>query len=154
MPTPRKSRKARQDRLITQINFVPFTDVLLVLLVIFMMAASFLGPESGLDLRLPSSVSAQTRDEPLGGVVVSILADGSYWLDDREIAEPELVRGLASRAAAKRTRLVVVRADRSVAYERVARTIDAAKLAGLSDLALATELDLGPESGRSPVEAR
>ena len=132
--------------MITQINFVPFTDVLLVLLVIFMMAATFLGPESGLDLRLPQAASAQPRDEPLGGIVVTILADGRVFVDDQQVNPADLVRQLAARATERKTRLAVVRADRTVTYERVALAIDAAKLAGLNDLALATELDLGDET--------
>lgn len=146
--------------MITQINFVPFTDVLLVLLVIFMMAATFMGPESGLDLRLPAAASSEARDQPLGGVTVNILANGTLYVDDRITPEVELVRRLAERATTKHTRLVVIRADKTVAYERVAHTIDAAKLAGLNDLALATELDLGSTSTQAqpvtstPAEGR
>ncbi|MBI3945474.1 MAG: biopolymer transporter ExbD [Armatimonadetes bacterium] len=147
----RPIRSARRKRLITEINFVPFIDIVLVLLVIFMMTASFLGTqEAGLDLRLPPAVSAQARDEPLDGIVVSILSDGRVYVDDREIAGPDLVRQLASRAASRRTQLAIIRADRAVPYERVAYAIDAAKLAGLSDLALATELDPGSRP-RGPV---
>ncbi|NLC55762.1 MAG: biopolymer transporter ExbD [Armatimonadetes bacterium] len=153
MRAARRNRHARRDQLITQINFIPFTDVLLVLLVIFMMAAHFLGTEAGLDLRLPAVASAQTREQPLEGVVVTILADGRLYIDEKQTEEADLVRDLAQTATRKHTRLVIVRADRAVAYERVARTIDAAKLAGLNDLALATELDLGQRPEHAPVEA-
>lgn len=146
-------RQTRRDRLITQINFVPFTDIVLVLLIIFMMAAHFLGTEAGLDLRLPATASAQPRNEPLDGVVVTILSDGRLYVGDKETEEAGLVHALEEAAARTRHRLVIVRADRAVAYERVARAIDAAKLAGLNDLALATELELGDAPRHAPTEA-
>lgn len=129
--------------MITQINIVPFTDVVLVLLIIFMVTAKFLGPDSSLDLRLPATAAAQPRNEPLSGIVVTILANGSTYVDQQAVADKDLVRSLAGRASEKRTRLVIVRADRAVPYERVAHAIDSAKLAGCNDLALATELNLG-----------
>lgn len=131
--------------MITQINFVPFTDVVLVLLVIFMMTASFMGTEGGLDMRLPRMASAEARDQQPDGVVVTILRSGRVYVDDEATEPGDLVRQLASTAEAKRTRLAIIRADRLVPYERVAHAIDAAKLAGLNDLALATELDLAGE---------
>ncbi|MDH7567964.1 MAG: biopolymer transporter ExbD [Armatimonadota bacterium] len=135
-------RGRRRSKLITDINFVPFTDVLLVLLVIFMMTARLLGTDAGLDVRLPRAAAASTYPEPPNGVVVTIQRDGRFFVDDQPVAQPDLVRALTRAAADKQTRLVVVRADRAVTYDRIAFTIDSAKLAGLNDLALATELQL------------
>ncbi|HHX42212.1 MAG TPA: biopolymer transporter ExbD [Armatimonadetes bacterium] len=129
--------------MITQINFVPFTDVLLVLLVIFMMTATILGNEGGLEMRLPRVASAEAQGEQPEGVVVTIVRSGRVYIDDEATASGDLVHRLASAANDRRTRVVIIRADRLVPYERVAHAIEAAKLAGLSDLALATELDLG-----------
>jgi len=139
--------------MITQINFVPFTDVLLVLLVIFMMTASFLGSEGGLEMRLPRMASAEARDEQPQGVVVTILRDGRAYVDEKPVEREALVRSLSAAAEGKRTRLAIIRADRFVPYERVAHAIDAAKLAGLNDLALATELSLDGEQPAVPAQA-
>ncbi len=129
--------------MITQINFVPFTDVLLVLLVIFMMTATILGNEGGLEMRLPRVASAEAQGEQPEGVVVTIVRSGRVYIDDEATASGDLVHRLASAANDRRTRVGIIRADRLVPYERVAHAIEEAKLAGLSDLALATELDLG-----------
>lgn len=151
----RETYRGRRPRLITEINFVPFTDVVLVLLIIFMMTASFLGTqESTLDLHLPQAASAQARDEPLEGVVVSILSDGRVYVDDQEVPASDLARHLAEHATTRRTRTAILRADRAVPYERVAYAIDAAKIAGLRDLALATGRDVGVQPPSAPEERR
>ena len=114
-----------------------------MLLVIFMMTATILGNEGGLEMRLPRVASAEAQGEQPEGVVVTIVRSGRVYIDDEATASGDLVHRLASAANDRRTRVVIIRADRLVPYERVAHAIEAAKLAGLSDLALATELDLG-----------
>ena len=86
--TPRR-RHARRDRMITQINFVPFTDVLLVLLVIFMMTATILGNEGGLEMRLPRVASAEAQGEQPEGGCHHRAAGAS--IDDEATASGDLV---------------------------------------------------------------
>lgn len=116
----------RQRRLMNQINVVPYIDVMLVLLVIFMVTAPLIQTGS---VDVPSvGKSTQSPGEPLE---VIIKADGSLALHDRAgngkegaVSRSEL--GAAIKAAQERNpqKAVMIAADKSVRYEEVMRVMD------------------------------
>ena len=118
---PRRTRKA-----VNQINVVPYIDVMLVLLVIFMVTAPFINPTQ---VELPSV--GKTSAAPAAPLEVMVRGDGTLLLRDRassEIGESVTEAGLA---AAVRARLkaqpeqpMVISADKSVRYETVMRVMD------------------------------
>jgi biopolymer transport protein TolR len=107
-----------------QINVVPYIDVMLVLLVIFMVTAPFINPSQ---VELPSV--ARSSQAPLAPLEVMIRADGSLLLRDRAgEGEGERIAESALASAVRRLRKadqpVVISADKSVRYESVMRVMD------------------------------
>lgn len=128
-----------RERVMSEINITPLTDVMLVLLVIFMVTAPLIMTDS-FKIKLPKAVSP---DAGAGkGMVVSVSEKGRLSIDGREIkAEdllPELEKGF--RGGAGRT--VVVRADGNARHSAVVNVLDTAKLAGAVKLSIATEKDV------------
>ena len=130
---PRRPRKAMHN-----INVVPYIDVMLVLLVIFMITAPFINPSQ---VELPSvSKSAAAPTTPLE---VMIKVDGSLLLRDRggnEEGTPVPAAGLAqavrARHQARPDQPVVISADKDVRYEMVMRVMDALQGLGIARVGL------------------
>jgi len=129
----RRTRKA-----VNQINVVPYIDVMLVLLVIFMVTAPFINPSQ---VELPSI--GKSAEAPTAPLEVVIRLDGSLLLRDRgNNEEGEMVTevGLAAsiRARQKTTpqQPVVISADKSVRYESVMRVMDTLQTLGVARVGL------------------
>ena len=130
---PRRPRKA-----VNQINVVPYIDVMLVLLVIFMVTAPFINPSQ---VELPSIGKSATA--PVAPLEVVIRLDGSLLLRDRGINEEgEMVTevGLAAAIRARQNTTpqqpVVISADKSVRYESVMRVMDTLQTLGVARVGL------------------
>lgn len=132
----RSSRK-----LMNEINVVPYIDVMLVLLVIFMTTAPMM--TQGLKVELPdaSSSAVQPKDEP---VTVTVKASGSYYLDIG--AEPEkstsleaITQRIGLIKKQKPNTLFLIEGDTNVDYGRVVKLMAALQAAGVDKLALITE---------------
>lgn len=121
-----------------QINVVPYIDVMLVLLVIFMVTAPFINPSQ---VELPSV--AKSSQAPVTPLEVSIRADGSLQVRDRAEAGDGLRINEAALAATVRRlqkgqteRPVVISADKSVRYESVMRVMDTLQRLGVARVGL------------------
>ena len=111
-------------RLMNQINVVPYIDVMLVLLVIFMITAPLINPGQ---IELPAV--GKTSDPPVLPMEVSIRTDGSLWLRDRarSMQEQRVSRNqllAAIRQKQNREQAVVISADKDVRYESVLEVMD------------------------------
>jgi biopolymer transport protein TolR len=120
------SRRRRSRRMMSQINVVPYIDVMLVLLVIFMVTAPLTNPGQ---IELPSVGQALTT--PVAPVEVTIRADRSLSVRDprrngaeREVSRDELVEVLRALQQSAPDRPVVIAADRAVRYEAVLEVMD------------------------------
>ncbi|MBM3344765.1 MAG: protein TolR [Betaproteobacteria bacterium] len=118
--------KRTHHRLMNQINVVPYIDVMLVLLVIFMVTAPLVNPGQ---VELPSIGKASAP--PVQPLEVSIRSDKSLWLRDRALGAQEqrvsrndLVKALRAKQAAKPDQAVVIAADKDVRYEAVLEVMD------------------------------
>lgn len=116
----------RPRRLMNQINVVPFIDVMLVLLIVFMVAAPLINPGQ---IELPRV--GQNLKPPVAPLEVIIHVDGRLELVDRardnrvrSIGRPDLVAALRERQAANPEQAVVIAADRNVRYEKVLEVMD------------------------------
>ena len=120
-------------RTISAINVTPLVDVVLVLLVILMVASTYIVAQT-LKVTLPKSKSTDgTADKPQ---TVAILKDGSLRWNDQPVSEPELTRDLATAVKADAEVNVVVSADESVKHGRVVHVIDLAKQQGVTKFAI------------------
>jgi biopolymer transport protein TolR len=113
-------------RLMNQINVVPYIDVMLVLLVIFMVTAPLMNPGQ---VELPSvGKSAQPPVAPLEVIIRAdktlLLRDRERGGDERKVSRDELVRLLRDRQAKNSEQPVVISADKSVRYEVVMDVMD------------------------------
>jgi biopolymer transport protein TolR len=135
-------RKGGKRRLAAEINVVPYIDVMLVLLVIFMVTAPLL--QQGVKVDLPNTNSKpldQTDDEPL---VISIKKDGSYYINLGENQEQSVdlatVKDKVSKVrSAKPNTPVLVWGDKDVPYGSIVELMSELQGAGVPDVGLVTE---------------
>jgi biopolymer transport protein TolR len=134
----RRRRRGRRAGVINEINMTPFIDVMLVLLIIFMVAAPLM--TVGVPLDLP-----QTQAAPLNvdakPVTLSIRANGQVFLADAELADAEIAGKLAGVAEQGFDERIFVRGDKRVDYGRVAQVMSIVTAAGYKRVALVTEPD-------------
>ena len=137
-PGSRRRRRSRRGGVINEINMTPFIDVMLVLLIIFMVAAPLM--TVGVPLDLP-----QTRAAPLNvdakPITLSIRATGQVFLADVELADDQIVGKLAAAAPQGVEERIFVRGDKKVDYGRVAQVMSIVTGAGYKKVALVTEPD-------------
>ncbi|MBK8183056.1 MAG: protein TolR [Candidatus Competibacteraceae bacterium] len=140
------ARRSSHSRLKAEINIVPYIDVMLVLLVIFMVTAPLLN--QGVEVDLPKAPAEQIdiKDQPTEVVVLSVQRDGSCHLNvGSEKAQPVSCQNLEPRLADIRERLgrkpqppVLVRADRELKYDGVIKAMAVLREAGANKVGLST----------------
>ncbi len=123
----------------SDINITPLTDVLLVLLIIFLCTATSAN-ENAFNMNLPMGSAAATVNVATDVVVVSMDKNGRIYLQEETspVADPdnELVQRLKMYQQKKGTEEVAIRADGSVEYGQVVKVMDASKQAGLGKIRL------------------
>jgi TolR protein len=127
---------------LAEINVTPMVDVMLVLLVIFMVAAPLL--TVGVPINLPKSSAAQTT-APQEPIIVSINAAGDTYVGDNQVEAADLQAQLASLAAADPTRIVYVRGDRTIEYGRLMDLLTLVNAAGFAKVSLLAEASAKPQ---------
>jgi biopolymer transport protein TolR len=134
----RRRRRGRRGGAINEINMTPFIDVMLVLLIIFMVAAPMM--TAGVPIDLP-----QTKAAPLNSdstpVTLSIKQTGQVFLGETEVTDEAIVGKLAEVAKSGFDERVFVRGDKRVDYGRVAQVMSIVTTAGYKRVALVTEVD-------------
>jgi biopolymer transport protein TolR len=101
---------------ISEINVTPFVDVILVLLIIFMIAAPLM--MAGVPLELPNTSAARVS-QPQKPMIVSLTADGGLYIRDEQVSSDRLVPRLRELRAQEGDLVVYVRADKSSPYGNV-----------------------------------
>jgi biopolymer transport protein TolR len=130
-----KNHKKR--RVISEINITPFVDILLVLLVIFMVAAPMM--TSNVSIDLPKGAAAPTN-EKVQPISISIKSDGSIFLQDDAIKLSFLSAKLLELTSNNLNSKIHVRADRKIDYGRVMEIVKTVNLTGFTQVVLVTEL--------------
>ena len=126
-----------RPRPMSEINVTPLVDVMLVLVVIFILAAPLLA--SSIRLELPQTEQSHPGEDAGGALVLSLDAGGTVFLDEQPVAPDALAARLRRAAQQAPEREVQLRADDTVAYGRVVRLMEALQLAGLRRIAFATQ---------------
>jgi len=132
-------RGARRSRsgIIAGINITPLTDVVLVLLVIFMIATPLL-IRSEIKVNLPRTSTADAATEK--NLVVTIDAAGNVYLDGARVAVADLAKTLIATLSKRPNAPVIVMGDKEVRYDLVVRVLEIARSAGVNRLSLAVEV--------------
>lgn len=128
----------------SEINVTPFVDVMLVLLIIFMVAAPLL--TVGVPVQLPETAASALPTEQEEPLAITITADGRIMLQTTEVADAELIPKLRAIAAERASDKLFLRADGAVPYERVAQVMGALNAGGFRNIGLVTDTD-GPTFG-------
>ncbi|MCI5046025.1 MAG: ExbD/TolR family protein [Aquisalinus sp.] len=125
-----------RHRPLAEINVTPLVDVMLVLLIIFMVAAPLL--TAGVEVDLPDT-DAQEISEIVEPLSVSITADGTIFVQETEIAYDNLVPHLQAVADAGYDQRIYIRGDKGATYDDVAKVFGRINSAGFTRLALVTD---------------
>ena len=137
-------RRRRRARPMSEINVTPFVDVMLVLLIIFMVAAPL--QTVGVPVELPRTAAqalASEQEEPL---TVTLTADGVIMIQTTEVESEEIVPRLRAVLSERASRRVFIRADGVIPYARVVQVMGALNAAGITDIGLVTDMG-GPRLG-------
>ena len=126
---------SQQDNMMSEINVTPLVDVMLVLLVVFIVTAPLLAPQS-LKVTLPRT-TAVSQDTKKIAVRMSIDAQGKIELENKSLTDAQLTDVLKQRAVDPQFQLQIV-ADKQVPYGRVAELMAIAQRSGVSKLSFVT----------------
>ncbi|HAF44601.1 MAG: biopolymer transporter ExbD [Sideroxydans sp. GWF2_59_14] len=121
--------------MMSEINVTPLVDVMLVLLVVFIITAPLLAPQS-LKINLPKTDSVQSNEKPQK-VSLVVDAQGNIEMDRMHVSDEALAETLRQRAADPQFQLQI-EADTAVPYGRVAQLMAIAQKAGVSKLSFMT----------------
>ena len=132
----RRGRRRRAAPM-ADINVTPFIDVMLVLLIIFMVAAPML--TVGVPIELPETAANALPAEQEEPLAITMTADGTLLIQTTEVAAAELIPRLQAIAAERTSDKIFLRADGSIPYARVAEVMGALNAGGFNNIGLVTD---------------
>lgn len=133
----RGRRRGKHRRVMAEINITPFVDVMLVLLIIFMVAAPLMVVGVPVELSKTAAKSLDApEEEPLA---ITITEAGQIYLQTTEIARDDLIPKLRAVAAERTDNKVFLRADGQVAWDAIAQVMGALNAAGFTSIGFVTE---------------
>ncbi|MCV2880495.1 protein TolR [Actibacterium sp. XHP0104] len=133
----RRSRGRSRAAAMSEINVTPFVDVMLVLLIIFMVAAPLL--TVGVPVELPKTAAEALPSEQEEPLTITLTADGGIQIQTTETAPNELIAKLRAVSAERDSDKIFLRADGAIPYERVMQVMGALNAAGFSNIGLVTD---------------
>lgn len=140
----RRGRRRGRSAAMSEINVTPFVDVMLVLLIIFMVAAPLL--TVGVPVELPRTAANALPTEQEEPLTITMTSDGRLMIQNTEVADADLIPQLAAIAAERTSDKVFLRADGAIPYARVAQLLGALNAGGFRNIGLVTDTD-GPRFG-------
>ena len=139
-------KKGGRYKPLAEINVTPLVDVMLVLLIIFMVTAPLMTNSVNVDLPKTTASPVSQDSEPLS---VSVTAAGKVYLQDAEIALPDLVTKLAAIAKDQKDRRIYVRGDKGITYGQMLEVMGTIITGGFTKVALLTD----PSGAAAPKPA-
>lgn len=134
--SPKRRNSGRRAQPFCEINITPMVDVMLVLLVIFMVAAPMMTSGVSVDLPKTNASPIGGQDEPLS---VTISSSGKIFLQKTPIKLEELQKKLKLMLGEKTDTRIFIRGDKSVDYGKVMAAVGEINAAGYNKVALITE---------------
>lgn len=132
-----RGRRGGTYRPMAEINVTPFVDVMLVLLIVFMVAAPLL--TAGVPVDLPQSKAKPIQDEDNKPIEITIAKDGKTFVGETEVEFERLVPLLTAMTQGQADRRIYIRGDQTIHYGIVMKVIGAVNGAGFSKVALISE---------------
>ncbi len=132
----RKSMMQEEEE--NEINLTPMLDVVFIMLIFFIVTASFI-KEAGIDVERPDTYTADSQDD--AAILIAISPNDEIWVDRRE-TEPTALRGVIERQHSENPKgSLVIQADENSTNAALIVVMEAAKAAGVANVAIATDND-------------
>ena len=130
-----RRRRAREEEE-SEVNLTPMLDVVFIMLIFFIVTATFV-KESGIDVNRPQAATAVVKEK--ANILVAIDAHNKIWINRREV-DVRSVRANIERLHAENPKgTVVIQADKDSRNELLVQVMDASRLAGVYEIALAAD---------------
>jgi biopolymer transport protein ExbD len=129
-------RRMRKSKLMVEINITPFTDVVLVLLIIFMIATPFIY-QSSMRVQLPQ---ASKTEETSRDIIITVNAQGDIFLDDAKVDLDTLKYKMMAMMRRRSNASVIINGDKNVRYNSVIQVMDVLTQSGVKNPGLGIEL--------------
>ena len=124
------------DQMLSEVNMIPFIDVMLVLLIIFIITVPVI--KHAVNIDLPQASNQKLLDKP-ENIRLSVDANGTYFWNDTKVEDTDFEQRLQAAAAQEPQPELHIRGDKAVRYERVAQAMAAAQRAGVRKIGFVTE---------------
>ena len=132
----RKKRLLGTEEEDNEINLTPMLDVVFIMLIFFIVTASFI-KEAGIQVERPDAPTAEKQED--AAILIAISANDEIWIDRKEM-DPRAVRGMIERLHAENPKgSIVIQADEESTNEMLVIVMEAAKQAGVANVAIATD---------------
>jgi biopolymer transport protein ExbD len=125
----------QQDEM--EIDITPMLDVVFIMLIFFIVTASFV-KESGIEVNRPEASTSQAK--PRASILVAINSSGEVWINKRKVEESQVRANIERLHAENPQGTVVIQADEEAKTKVLVAVMDAARAAGVTDVSLATEV--------------
>ena len=130
-------RRRARDREESEVNLTPMLDVVFIMLIFFIVTASFV-KEAGIEITRPPAATAERLER--GNIMVAITANDQIWIDRRPV-DPRFIRANIERLHAENPQgSVIIQADKDSKNGLLVQVMDAARLAGVKSVSLAAEV--------------
>ena len=122
----------------SEVNLTPMLDVVFIMLIFFIVTASFI-KEAGIDVNRPDSFTAERQED--AAILIAISEADEIWID-RKPVEPRAVRDAIERLHLENPKgSIVIQADEESTHETLVVVLDAAKAVGVGNVAIASSND-------------
>ncbi len=132
----RKKHSLGHEEESEEINLTPMLDVVFIMLIFFIVTATFI-KEAGIQVERPDTSTADTQDD--ASILIAISAADEIWID-RKQRSPQEVRGVIERLHIENPKgSIVIQADEESTNEQLVIVLEAAKAAGVANVAIASD---------------
>jgi biopolymer transport protein ExbD len=130
-------RRRQRQEVASEVNLTPMLDVVFIMLIFFIVTASFV-KESGIDVTRPPAATATRKER--GNILIAITANDQVWMDRRQV-DPRALRANIERMHAENPQgSVVIQADTKSTNGLLVKVMDAARSSGVKSVSLAAEM--------------
>ena len=131
----RRRRDRRKSE--SEVNLTPMLDVVFIMLIFFIVTASFV-KESGIEISRPGASTAVRKEK--GNILIAISANDQIWMNRRQV-DPRALRANIERAHAENPQgAVIIQADKEAKTGLLVQVMDAARSAGVKSVSLAADI--------------
>ena len=131
----RRRRDRRKSE--SEVNLTPMLDVVFIMLIFFIVTASFV-KESGIEISRPGASTAVRKER--GNILIAITANDQIWMNRRQV-DPRALRANIERAHAENPQgAVIIQADKEAKTGLLVQVMDAARSAGVKSVSLAADI--------------